>query len=160
MWTLFLGLVFAQSPGLLDASESLKSSEQDEVHVQIDWQAHPAMHIPWKRFGKGLTKRPLTRRTWRHRFRQTVSARALADSDVRIFLAAAMAAERARNPTQARRLILKQLRYVEAFVRDHPQRYVLTKSLAECRGLGLLVSHKPIACSAAARHSARSLDTT
>ena len=55
MWTLFLGLVFAQSPGLLDASESLKSSEQDEVHVQIDWQAHPAMHIPWKRFGKGLT---------------------------------------------------------------------------------------------------------
>ena len=87
----------------------------DEVRVQIDWQAHPAMHIPWKMFRRGLTDRALPRRTWKHVFRQTVTAQTLEDSGVRIFLAAAMAAERARNPGQARRLILKQFAYVEAF---------------------------------------------
>ena len=105
------------------------------AHVQIDWQAHPAMHIPWPMFRRGLTDRPLSRRTWRHQFRQTVSRPALEQSGVRIVLAAAMAAERARSPRQARRLILRQLRYVEAFVEDNPERFVLARSPAEARAL-------------------------
>ncbi|MCO4745330.1 MAG: membrane dipeptidase [Proteobacteria bacterium] len=105
----------------------------EPVRVQIDWQAHPAMHIPWFMFGKGLTDRPLKRRTWRHQFRQTVTEQTLGDSGVRIFLAAAMAAERAKNPKQAKRLILEQLAYVEDFVARHPESYVLAKTPAQAR---------------------------
>lgn len=108
-------------------------ADEPEVHAQIDWQAHPAMHIPWGMFGRGLTDRSLHRRTWKHQFRQTVSAHTLEDSGVRIFLAAAMAAERANNPEQARRLILKQLAYVEAFIEEHPDDYALARTPEEAR---------------------------
>ncbi len=110
-------------------------AEEPEVRVQIDWQAHPAMHIPWKMFGRGLTDRTLSRRTWRHQFRQTVSRPALEQSGVRIFLAAAMAAERARSPRQARRLILNQLRYVADFVSEHPDRFAIARTPEEARTL-------------------------
>ncbi len=103
-----------------------------EVRGQIDWQAHPAMHISWRVYGPGLTdgKPP---RTHRHAFQQTVTADALAASGVRIFSAAAMAAEKAKNPDQARALILDQLDYVEAFVAANPDRFVLARSPEEAR---------------------------
>ena len=105
----------------------------DEVGVQIDWQAHPAMHIPWTMFGKGLTDRDLRRRSWKHMFKQTVSEPALSASGVRIFVAAAMAAERAETPRQARRLIGRQLDYVEDFIGRHPDRYALATTPAQAR---------------------------
>jgi len=120
---------------LSGAPRANPSPAAEPILAQIDWQAHPAMHIPWKMFGRGLTDRGLERRTWRHQFRQTVSAPALADSGVRILLAAAMAAERARSPRQARRLILRQLEYVEAFVERHPERYALASTPALAREL-------------------------
>ncbi|MFT5681642.1 MAG: microsomal dipeptidase-like Zn-dependent dipeptidase [Myxococcota bacterium] len=122
-------------PGGEDDWLEVIGAPPEEVRVQIDWQAHPAMHIPWKMFGRGLTDRPLRRRSWRHQFRQTVSRPALEDSGVRLFLAAAMAAERARNPKQARRLILKQLRYVSDFVADHSDRFALATTPQEAREL-------------------------
>lgn len=105
-----------------------------EIHGQIDWQAHPAMHIPWGFFARGLTDRT-PRLTWRHQFKQTVYEPYLAESGVRIFLAAAMAAEAATRPEQARRLILEQLAYVEAFVAAHPDRYALARTPEEARAL-------------------------
>ncbi len=103
-----------------------------QIHGQIDWQAHPAMHIPWGFFAKGLTDRT-PRLTWRHQFRQTVYAPYLAQSGVRIFLAAAMAEEAATRPEQARRLILEQLAFVEAFVAEHADRYALARTPEEAR---------------------------
>lgn len=105
-----------------------------EVHGQIDWQAHPAMHIPWGFFAKGLTDRT-PKRTWRHQFKQTVYEPYLARSGVRIFLAAAMAAEAGSTPKQARRLILEQLAFVEAFVAAHADRYALARTPEEARAL-------------------------
>lgn len=105
-----------------------------QVRGQIDWQGHPAMHMPWPMFSRGLRDRdPFM--TWRHQFRQTVHAPYLERSGVRIFLTAAMAAERARNPDQARRLILRQLRYVEEFVQAHPDRYAMARTPAQAREL-------------------------
>lgn len=117
------------------AFAALAADPDPAVVAQIDWQAHPAMHIPWPMFGRGLTGRSLRHRTWRHQFRQTVSEPTLARSGVRLFLAAAMAAERARNPVQARRLILRQLDYVEAFVAAHPDRYALATTPQAAREL-------------------------
>jgi microsomal dipeptidase-like Zn-dependent dipeptidase len=127
-----VSLIFAISLALASPADA-PSTVETPVRVQIDWQGHPAMHIPWFMFGKGLTDRPLKHRTWRHQFRQTVTEQTMADSGVRIFLAAAMAAERAKNPKQARRLILAQFAYVEDFIARHPESYVLAKTPAEAR---------------------------
>lgn len=119
----------------------LGSAQADEsaapptpVRVQIDWQGHPAMHLPWSFFHPGLTDRSPAL-TWRHQFKQTMYTPYLDASGVRIVLAAAMAAEQARNPQQARRLILRQLRYVESFVERNADRYALATTPAEARAL-------------------------
>jgi len=105
-----------------------------EVRGHIDWQAHPAMHLAWKVYGKGLLERT-PRRTWRHAIRQTMAAPWVRDSGVRLLLAGAIAAEKARSPAQARALILEQLAYVEAFVASDPEHFALAKSPAEARHL-------------------------
>ena len=113
---------------------SVLADDPPEVREQIDWQAHPAMHLPWPMFRRGLTGRTPSL-TWRHTFRQTVHEPYLSESGVRLFLAAAMAAERARSPRQARRLILRQLAYVEDFVAAHPDRYALATTPEQAREL-------------------------
>jgi microsomal dipeptidase-like Zn-dependent dipeptidase len=122
--SLLVSLSWAQDP----------QEPPSEVLVSIDWQAHPAMHIPWPIFRRGLRDRT-PELSYRHQFRQTVHEPYLAVSGVRIFLAAAMASERARNPRQARRLILRQLDYVEAFVARNPDRYAIGSSPNQVRDL-------------------------
>jgi microsomal dipeptidase-like Zn-dependent dipeptidase len=121
--TLAVSLVLTPTPPLTQ-----------EVRVSIDWQAHPAMHIPWRIFGKGLQDRS-PRRSYRHQFRQTVFAPYLEQSGVRLFLAAAMAAERSRNPAHARALILEQFAYVEDFVAAHDDRFAIGRSPEQVRAL-------------------------
>lgn len=119
----------------LAASAEDSGVPAQEVRVQIDLQSHPSIHIPWSMFGRGLTDRPLKRRTWRHQFRQTISASTLADSEVRLFVAAALSAESARNPRHARKLVLSQFEYVEDFVEANGEDYALATSPAEVRRL-------------------------
>jgi microsomal dipeptidase-like Zn-dependent dipeptidase len=107
---------------------------EPELLVGIDWQAHPAMHIPWKIFRKGLLDRQ-PRLSHRHQFRQTLYSPYLEQSGVRLFLAAAMAAERSRNPEHARALILEQIAYVEDFVAEHPDRFAIGRSPDQVRTL-------------------------
>ena len=103
------------------------------IEGKIDWQGHPAMHLTWPMFAPGLVAELPKERTWRHMFKQTVTTPWLEASGVRVFLAAAMAAERARNPTVARRRILAHLAYVEAFVADNPARFALARTPAQAR---------------------------
>jgi len=56
-------------------------------------------------------------------------------SGIRVVFAAAMAAERACTPRQARRLVLEQLEYVEAFVAENPDDFALAGTPAEARRL-------------------------
>ncbi|MES2643963.1 MAG: membrane dipeptidase [Myxococcota bacterium] len=92
------------------------------------------MHIPWGFFAKGLTDRTPAR-TWRHQFTQTVYEPYLAASGVRIFLVAAMAAEAASSPKQARRLIVDQIAFIDAFVAAHPDRYAVARTPEAARTL-------------------------
>ncbi len=104
------------------------------VRGQIDWQGHPAMHITWPMFGKGLTDREPRLRN-RHMFNQVATAPYIERAGIRIHLWAAMAAERARNPDQARRMVLRQLRYVEDFVDANSDRFALARTPAQARDL-------------------------
>ncbi len=103
-----------------------------EVRGHIDWQGHPAMHIPWTFFQKGLTAKT-PKMSYRHQFRQVVFEPYLRESGVRIFLVAAIAEEKARNPKQARKLILQQIAYINDFVAAHPEHYALAKTPEEAR---------------------------
>ncbi|MCB9777644.1 MAG: membrane dipeptidase [Alphaproteobacteria bacterium] len=110
------------------------TADAEEVRGQIDWQGHPAMHLPWRIYGKGLTERT-PKLSYKHAFRQTMHAPYVEASGVRILLTAAMAAEKARSAAQARDLILQQLRYVEAFVETHPDRFALARTPAQARDI-------------------------
>lgn len=105
-----------------------------EVLTQIDWQGHPAMHLTWCFFAKGLTDRT-PRLRWKHQFRQVAYQPYLEASGTRLHLMAAMAAERAKSPEHARDMILRELAYVEAFVAANPDGWALAKTPAEARAL-------------------------
>ncbi len=106
----------------------------DEVLVSIDWQGHPAMHVPYSFFRKGLLDRSPALR-YRHALRQTVYEPYLERSGVRLFLTAAVAAEKARNREHARELLLEQIEYVNDFVAANPERYAIGRSPAQVRQL-------------------------
>jgi microsomal dipeptidase-like Zn-dependent dipeptidase len=110
------------------------AQDAEPIHVSMDLQGHPAMHLTWKFFGRGLIDKT-PRRSHRHQFRQSVYTPWLDESGVRLFGMAAMAAEKARNPEQARQLILSQFEYVEAFIAENSDRYALATTPAEARGL-------------------------
>lgn len=109
-------------------------ADRPEILASIDWQGHPAMHLTWKFFSRGLSDRSPHRR-YRHRFRQIAHAPWLEDSGVRLFLMAAMAAEKAKNPAQARELVSSELRYVEDFVAAHSDGWAMAKSPQQAREL-------------------------
>lgn len=104
-----------------------------EVRCLIDFQGHPAMHFAWKFFGKGLKDESPRDLTWQHMFKQVYYAPYFKASGVRIVGAAAMAAERAANPEQARRLILEQIEFVDSFVATHSDDYAIARTPAEAR---------------------------
>lgn len=109
-------------------------TQAEEAPLIVDWQGHAAMHLTWKFFAKGLTdKTPKLR--WKHQFKQVVYEPYLAESGVRIFLTAAIAAEKARNPEQARRMIVREFAFIEDFVASHSDRYAMAKTPAEARSI-------------------------
>lgn len=116
------------------ADEPLPTPPDPEVLAQIDWQGHPAMHLTWDFFTPGLTDRT-PRVTWDHTFTQVAYRPWLEESGVRIFVMAAMAAERATSPELARAMIVSELDYVEAFVAAHPEGWALAKTPAEARAI-------------------------
>lgn len=122
------------SPAPADIAEEAAAAVPEEVLVQIDWQGHPAMHLTWKFFGRGLVDRA-PNRSWKHQFRQVAYEPYLEESGVRIHLMAAMAAEKARNPDQAKRMILRELDYVEQFVADNSDQWALARTPAEARAI-------------------------
>lgn len=127
-------LLAALLAGPLLASPLLAQSEPLRGHV--DWQSHPAMHVPYRLYGEGLAeKTPKKKLSWRHTLRQTMYAPYLRQSGVRILVTAAMAAEKAKNGPQARALILSQLAHVRLFVRQNSADFALATSPAQARRL-------------------------
>lgn len=132
-------LLLAATPALAQPTPSpgpvpWRAPAPQEIRGHVDWQGHPAMHVPYGFFKRGLSdKAPRKRLTWRHQLKQTLHAEHLRKSGVRIFVAAAVAAEKARNTVQARTLILQQIAFVNAFVRDNQSDFALATTPAEAR---------------------------
>lgn len=119
-------------PGPAAAADA--DDADDAVLAQIDWQGHPGMQLTWRFFAPGLSDaEPIL--SHHHRFSQVATRPYLERSGVRLFLMAAMAAERARNPHHARALVTRTFDYVEAFVARHPDGWAIAHSPAEARAL-------------------------
>ena len=102
----------------------------------VDWQGHPAIHIPYRFFQAPFQERePRRGLRWRHMLRQTVHAPYLRRSGVRVFVAAALAAEKARSREEAFALIEAQLQEVEAFVAANQADFALARCPQEAREL-------------------------
>jgi microsomal dipeptidase-like Zn-dependent dipeptidase len=120
-------------PFLVSAHAVEPEPPPEPVRAQIDWQGHPAMHLTWPiLFRAGLTDRAPSR-TYEHQFHQIAFTPYLDDSGVRIHLFAAMSAERARNPEQARDMIERELQYVEDWVDANSDRYAMAYDAAQAR---------------------------
>ena len=123
-WALFASTAHAMVP----------ATTRRELRGHVDWQGHPAMHMLYPMFFRpGLRDEAPTNLTWNHTFEQQVYAPFLRHSGVRVFGAAAMAAEQAKNPGQAHALIDEQLEFVEQFASAHSDGFVLARTPSELR---------------------------
>lgn len=118
------------------SSSVAPTTTRAELRGHVDLQAHPAMHMAWPTFFReGMLDAAPTNMTWRHQFTQQVYTPFMKRSGVRLFGAAAMAAERADEPGQAHRLILDQLEQVERWIAAHPADMALARTPQEARRL-------------------------
>lgn len=124
--------------GLCAATTTARAQESHahEVRGHVDWQAHPAMHIPFPFFREALADRlPRHALTWRHAFKQTAYPEYLKRSGVRLIGAAAYAPERTKDRAKARRVVVEQLEWVERLVARDPDSFALARTPEEARRL-------------------------
>ena len=117
----------------------LLSCQAQEVHTFLDLQMHPTMHVPYFFFGKGFTyfkpdKEP--KLSFKHQFRNVNYANYYEKNEgARIIVAGALTTEGIKNRKKARKVILKQINYVNEFAKANSEHFVVAKSPQEVRKL-------------------------
>ncbi len=110
-----------------------------EIRTYLDLQMHPTMHVPYSFFGKGFQyfeegKEP--KRSFKHQFKNVNFANYWANNKgARIIVSGALTKENVKRRSKAKKTILKQLNYVNDFVNEHPEDFVVAKSPEEVRHL-------------------------
>ncbi len=117
----------------------VQTAKSQVIHEYMDLQIHPTMHIAHSNFTPGLTyfdeKHP-PKLTYKHTFTNVNYANYWENNKgCRIFVVGFMTKERIRNRQKARDVILKQIAYVEDFVKQHPDKFAIAKSPEEVRQL-------------------------
>src|SRR5688500_7104518 len=117
----------------------MQTDETHTIHESMDFQIHSTMHIAHTHFGAGLTyfdeNNPpsLTRK---HRFKNVNYANYWENNKgCRIFVIGFLTKERIRNRQKARDMIVEQMKYVEEFVHQHPDKFAIARSPSEVRSL-------------------------
>lgn len=110
-----------------------------EIREFMDLQTHLTVHIPYPFFGQGLSyfsaEKPPTV-SYKHTFRNVNHANFLEqNAGARIIVNGALNKEWVRSRKKARRIILEQIEYVNAFIRQHSDRFALAKTPQEVREL-------------------------
>lgn len=107
------------------------------VRVYMDLQIHPTMHNAWRFFGQGLEyidQQKPPKESHRHLLRNVNFADYLQDNPgERIIVHGAITNEWVRSRRKARRVILREIDYVNAFAAAHPDKFVVAKTPQEVR---------------------------
>lgn len=109
------------------------------VNEYMDLQIHTTMHIPYGFFGKGLTffsKEREPKLSYKHTFKNVNYANYLEQNKgCRILVNGAIATEYVATKKKAKRLILKQIEYVNQFAKEHSKDFAVAKTPEEVRYL-------------------------
>lgn len=117
----------------------IQMSWAQEVRAYLDLQMHPTMHDIYPFFSKGFTffepEKP-PKLSFSHQFKNVNYANFYQQNPgVRIIVAGSLTTEGIKNRKKARRVILRQLEYVNNFAEEHSDQFVVAKSPQEVRAL-------------------------
>lgn len=117
----------------------MPTAQSQVIHEYMDMQIHPTMHIAHPIFDPGLIyfdENEPPELTYKHKFKNVNYANYWEDNKgCRIFVAGFMTKESIRNRQKARRVILEQMKYVEEFVQQYPDKFAIARSPGEVRKL-------------------------
>lgn len=118
----------------VDAQDSNNSGE---LRAYMDMQMHPTMHVPYNFFGNGFEyfdENNPPHLKYKHQFKNVNYANYWKNnSGARIIIAGSLTSEWVKNRKRARKVILKQLDYVNNFAKEHAEDFVVAKTPEELR---------------------------
>lgn len=113
------------------------SSSGQIVKEYMDLQIHTSMHIPYPMFGKAFTyfeKGHDPHLTYKHTLKNVCYANYLEhNSGSRIIINGALGHEFVKSAKKARKLVMKQIDFVNRFAEEHSDNFVVAKTPAEVR---------------------------
>lgn len=109
--------------------------QAQEIREFIDLQIHPTMHVPYPFFGKGLKffkKEPNLK--YKHFLKNVNYANYLKNNKgVRIIVTGALNKETVKSSKKAKKVILKQIKYINDFANENSEDFVVAKTPQEVR---------------------------
>jgi len=110
-----------------------------EIHEYMDLQLHPCMHIPYSFFGEGLQtfdEQNPPDLSWKHQFTNVNYANYLRkNKGARILCVGALTQENIASAKRGRKVIMKQIKYVNDFVAANSADFVVARTPQEVRNL-------------------------
>lgn len=118
---------------------NVQPAKAQEIREFMDLQTHTAIHIPYGFFSDGLTYFPKNappRLRFKHMFTNVNYANFLENNPgARIIINGAINKEWVQSREKARRVILEQIEYVNAFIQTHADKFALATTPQEVRDL-------------------------
>lgn len=116
---------------------SSKSVYSQEVREYIDLQIHPTMHFSFGFFGKGLEffdeKNP-PKLSYKHQLTNVNYANYWKNNKgIRVFVVGLVIKETIHSEKRAHRLIMEQIAYINKFVSENPNDFIIAKTPSEVR---------------------------
>ncbi|CAA6801191.1 MAG: Peptidase M19 renal dipeptidase [uncultured Aureispira sp.] len=114
-----------------------QDSLNKEIRTYMDMQMHPTMHVPYSFFGDGLEffdKNSPPHLTYMHQLKNVNYANYWQkNKGARIIVAGSLTSEWIKSRKRGRKVILKQLDYVNDFALAHSEEFVVAKTPEEVR---------------------------
>lgn len=108
-----------------------------KVHTYLDLQMHPTMHVPYSFFGKGFTSidsAEAKQLTYKHQFKNVNYLEFWKQNPgARMITVGYLTRDGVRSNKKAKASILEQLNYVEAFVSNNSDDFVIAYNPEEAR---------------------------
>lgn len=108
-----------------------------EIRTYMDMQMHPTMHVPYSFFGDGFEffdENSPPHLTHLHQFKNVNYANYWQNNEgARIIVVGSLTSEWVKSRKRARKVILKQLNYVNEFAEAHSEDFVVAKTPEEVR---------------------------
>jgi len=114
-----------------------QDSLNNEIRAYMDMQMHPTMHVPYSFFGDGFQffdDNSPPHLKYMHQFKNVNYANYWQkNKGARIIVAGSLTSEWVKSRKRARKVILKQLNYVNQFAKDNSDQFVVAKTPEEVR---------------------------